>query len=269
VDRSRGVFLYGGDCLAVMDELLAHYPDGIFDAVFADPPYRLSNGGISCQSGRVVCVDKGAWDRSAGYAADHAWNREWLARCQRLLRPDGTLWVTGSQHSIFSVGHAIRELGMKILNQITWEKPDPPPNLSCRYFTHSTETLIWAAKSERSRHRFNHDVMRSLNHGVPMQTVWRIAPPSFTEKRFGRHPTQKPLDLLYRCILACTAQGDLVLDPFLGSGTTAVAAIVVSRRCAGIEQDPRALALATRRVEHMSQCAAPSGTFPPSCWAAD
>jgi site-specific DNA-methyltransferase (adenine-specific) len=256
--RRRGVWLLAGNASDVLDDLAAGHPDGLFDCVFADPPYFLSNGGISCRSGRVVSVDKGAWDRSSGFEADHAWNLGWLRRCRDLLLPDGTLWVTGTHHNIFSVGYALRELGMKILNQIAWEKPDPPPNLSRRYFTHSTETLIWAAKSERSVHRFDFEAMREIAGGEPMRTVWRIAPPGSGEKRFGKHPTQKPLELVRRCLLSSTAKGDLVLDPFVGSGTTAVAALRAGLRCVGIDREPAALSLAARRLRHADAASAPN-----------
>ena len=243
-----GVCLFHGDSLAVLDDITAAHPSGVFDMVFADPPYRLSNGGMTCSSGRSAPVDKGAWDRSQGPAADHEWNRSWLSRCQAVMKPDATIWVTGTQHNIFSVGFAMRELGMKILNIITWEKPDPPPNLSCRVFTHSTEFLTWAARNDRSRHRFNYDRMCQLAGNRQMQTVWRIAPPGVDEKQHGRHPTQKPLALLRRVLLASTMEGDTVLDPFVGSGTTAVAALETGRQCVGIDSDAGFLEIAARRV---------------------
>jgi site-specific DNA-methyltransferase (adenine-specific) len=145
-DDARGLYFYHGDCLEVMDTLLAKHPHGVFDLIFADPPYFLSNGGITCHAGKMVKVDKGAWDQSRGPELNHEFNTAWLARCQALLKPHGTLWVSGTHHVIFSVGYALQQLGLKLLNQITWQKPNPPPNLACRYFTHSTETVLWATK---------------------------------------------------------------------------------------------------------------------------
>ncbi|MCX8155513.1 MAG: site-specific DNA-methyltransferase, partial [Verrucomicrobiae bacterium] len=224
-DESHNLWLYHGNCLELLDAIAAKYPDGRFDCIFADPPYFLSNGGITCHAGRMVRVDKGDWDKSRGPELNHEFNLEWLRRCQRVLKPNGTLWVTGTLHVIFSIGFAMQQLGFKILNDITWEKPNPPPNLSCRYFTHSTETVLWAAKNDRSKHTFNYSLMRQLNGGKQMKTVWTLPAPAHREKSFGKHPTQKPLALVERCLLASTHPGDLVLDPFLGSGTTAVACI--------------------------------------------
>ncbi len=247
-DENAGVFLCEGDSFAVLDRINALHPDGVFDAIFADPPYFLSNGGMTCKSGRRAKVDKGAWDESRGAEGNHEFNHAWIARCQRALRPDGTIWISGTQHVIHSVGFALQQLGFKMLNTITWEKPNPPPNLSCRYFTHSTETILWAAKNERSRHTFNYAAMREANGGKQMKSVWRMKAPHGAEKRHGRHPTQKPLELIERCLLASTNPGDFVLDPFLGSGTTGVAASRHGRRFTGIEMNPAYLDTARKRV---------------------
>jgi len=252
-DNSRGVFLYQGECLEVLNAVAVNYPEGCFDMIFADPPYFLSNGGITCHAGKMVKVDKGDWDKSRGAELNHEFNTEWLRRCQRVLKPNGTIWITGTHHVVFSVGFAMQELGFKILNDITWEKPNPPPNLSCRYFTHSTETLIWAAKNDRSRHVFNYCLMREKAGGKQMKTVWRIYPPMNGEKTFGKHPTQKPVALVEQCILASTREGDLVLDPFMGAGTTGVACLQNNRRFVGIELDPNYGRLAVRRIQnHMA-----------------
>lgn len=242
------VQVYLGNCLELLDAIAAESPDGRFDCIFADPPYFLSNGGITCQNGRMVKVDKGDWDKSRGAELNHEFNLEWLRRCQRVLKPNGTIWVSGTLHVIHSIAYAMQQLGFKLLNEITWEKPNPPPNLSCRYFTHSTETILWAAKNERSKHCFNYDLMRETNGGKQMKTVWTMTAPGGGEKVQGRHPTQKPLALVERCILASTAPGDLVLDPFLGSGTTAVAALRTGRRCVGVEMDSAHAQLSVRRV---------------------
>jgi site-specific DNA-methyltransferase (adenine-specific) len=247
-DAAAGIFLYEGDSLALLDGILARHPGGVFDAIFADPPYFLSNDGITCQSGRMVKVNKGGWDKSRGAERNHEFNREWLRRCQQALKPDGTIWITGTQHVIFSVGFALQQLGFKILNDITWEKPNPPPNLSCRYFTHSTETVLWAARDEKSRHTFHYAAMRKANAGKQMKSVWRFTAPGKVEKTQGRHPTQKPLALVERCLLASTNPGDLVLDPFLGSGTTAAACARLDRRCVGIDCDGAFVETARKRV---------------------
>ena len=249
-DDQRGLWLYHGNCLELLDAIFAKYPDGRFDMIFADPPYFLSNGGITCHAGKMVKVDKGDWDKSRGPELNHAFNLEWLRRCQRVLKPNGSIWVTGTLHVIFSVGYAMQQLGMKMLNDIAWEKPNPPPNLSCRYFTHSTETVLWAAKTEKSKHTFNYDRMRAINGGKQMKTVWTMTSPGGDEKALGKHPTQKPIALVERCLLASTNEGDTVLDPFLGGGTTAVACVKVNREFVGIELDFSYLNLATRRLDH-------------------
>lgn len=252
-DPDRGLWLVGGDSLTVLDQLAREFPDGLFDMIFADPPYFLSNDGITCQAGRMVPVNKGRWDRSRGVDANHEFSRAWLGVCRRLLRPNGTLWVSGTHHVIFSVGFAMQQLGMKLLNDITWEKPNPPPNLSCRYFTHSTETLLWAAKGPESKHLFNYAQMKARNGDRQMKTVWRLPAPGRSEKQSGRHPTQKPEALLRQCIEACTNQGALVLDPFVGSGTTAVAAAQTGRRCLGVEAQPKYLKMAAARIQSVGR----------------
>lgn len=248
-DNIKGVLLYQADCIFLMDILIKKFPDGIFDMIFADPPYFLSNGGITCHAGKMTKVDKGQWDKSKGINENHEFNLSWLSRCQKLLKPDGTIWVSGTHHVIYSVGFAMQQLGMKILNDITWEKPNPPPNLSCRYFTHSTETIIWAAKNKNSKHYFNYEVMRNLNKGKQMKTVWTIPAPGKEEKQFGKHPTQKPLQLLERIILASTKEGDLIFDPFSGSGTTGVAAIKLNRFFVGCELEAEYISLSIKRLK--------------------
>lgn len=246
-DATRGIWIYQGDCLEVLDQIAAKHPDGCFDMIFADPPYFLSNGGITCHAGKMVKVDKGDWDKSRGPELNHEFNTEWLRRCQRVLKPNGTIWVTGTHHVIFSVGFAMQQLGFKILNDIAWEKPNPPPNLSCRYFTHSTETVIWAASNEKSRHVFNYAAMKAVT-GKQMKTVWTMPAPGKAEKLFGKHPTQKPVALVERCLLSSTHPGDLVLDTFLGNGTEAVASVRTNRKCVGIELDMKWVEVAKKRV---------------------
>jgi len=247
-DKQRGLYLYQANCLELLDLIAQKHPQGCFDMIFADPPYFLSNGGITCQNGRMVSVNKGAWDKSQGIEITHEFNLEWLRRCQRVLKPNGTIWVSGTMHSTYSVGFAMQQLGFKILNDIIWEKPNPPPNLACRYFTHATETVLWAAKSMTSKHCFNYALMKTENGGKQMKSVWRIKPPAASEKIFGKHPTQKPIELLKRCIEASTNEGDFVLDPFSGSGTTGVAALELKRRFCGIESEPEFISLAVKRL---------------------
>ena len=236
-----------GDHLDTMYNL----DDESVDCVWTDPPYFLSNDGTTCQAGRRVSVNKGAWDQSGGVLADHAFNRAWLAECHRILKPTGTIWVSGTHHVYLSVGMAMMELGFRLLNDVIWEKPNPPPNLGCRCFTHSTEIVLWASKAPkgaRARYTFNYDDMKKLNGGRQMKNVWRLTAPSSDEKIYGKHPTQKPLRLIERCLLASTEPGDLVFDPFSGSGSTGVAALRCGRVFLGSEIDPVFARLATRRL---------------------
>jgi site-specific DNA-methyltransferase (adenine-specific) len=243
-DRKHGVRLYRGDAL----DLLEQAKEGIFDLIFADPPYFLSNDGITCHAGRMVSVNKGMWDRAETFEAVHQFNLDWLKQCRRLLKPDGTIWVTGTAHNIYSVGHALQQLGYKILNDIAWYKVNPPPNLSCRYFTHATETILWARRSPKSRHTFNYQEMKRENGGKQMQSLWSIKPPGKHEKRYGKHPTQKPEALLERIIRASTDPHALVLDPFCGSGTTGVVAVRTGRQFVGIDLEAAYLELAVARI---------------------
>lgn len=245
-DRVRA---YVGDALVLLSQIADQYSDGVFDMIFADPPYFLSNGGVTCHAGQMVSVDKGGWDKSRGVEADHEFTVSWLKACRQALKADGTIWVSGTSHIIYSAGFAMQKLGYKILNDIAWVKPNPPPNLSCRYFTHSTETVLWAAKSVKSRHTFNYAEMKHLAGGKQMKNVWEIAPPSAEEKRPAKHPTQKPLALLERILLASTSPGDLVFDPFMGSGTTGVAAVRTGRRFVGIDVEPTYVTLAEHRLK--------------------
>jgi site-specific DNA-methyltransferase (adenine-specific) len=243
-DDKHHIRIFQDDCLAI----LAALPENTVDLIFADPPYFLSNNGITCHASRMVSVNKGDWDRSRGADANHAFNRSWLAACQRVLKPNGSIWVSGTSHVIHSVGFAMQQLQFKLLNDISWVKPNPPPNLSCRYFTHATETIIWAAKNAKSRHTFNYKLMKEANAGKQMKSVWSILPPTREEKRQGKHPTQKPLALLERILLAASQEGEVVLDPFLGGGTTAVGALRNAREFIGIDADATWIDLSLRRI---------------------
>ncbi|MBQ7550334.1 MAG: site-specific DNA-methyltransferase [Bacteroidales bacterium] len=229
---SRDFTLLNGDCFDLLPQF-----NFKFDMIFADPPYFLSNGGISVQSGKIVSVNKGDWDK--GGTPDHInkFNLKWLSLCKDKLKENGSIWISGTYHNIFSVANALTELGYKILNVVTWAKTNPPPNISCRYFTYSTEFIIWARKSPKVPHVFNYELMKQLNDNKQMTDVWRLPAIAPWEKTCGKHPTQKPLALLTRIILASTPKNAWILDPFAGSSTTGIAANLIGRRYLGIEQD--------------------------------
>lgn len=232
-----------GDCMEQLKEI----EDNSIDAIFADPPYFLSNGGISVQSGKQVCVDKGDWDKGGTPERIYNFNCQWLSLCRTKLKDDGTIWISGTHHNIHVVMRCLQELGYKVLNTITWQKTDPPPNLSCKYFNFSTELIIWARKHVQKTHKFNYEAMKQLNGGTQMTDVWRIPAVSRWEKEQGKHPTQKTLRLLYRIILASTNEEDTILDPFSGSGTTGIAANLLGRKYIGIEQDKSFVQLSLAR----------------------
>lgn len=229
---SKDFLLANGDSFKLLKEF-----DFKFDMIFADPPYFLSSGGISLQSGKVVSVDKGEWDKGMSQDEVMAFNMEWLRLCRDKLKDNGSIWISGTYHNIFSVANSLTVLGYKILNVVTWEKTNPPVNISCRYFKYSTEFIIWARKMKKVPHKFNYELMKDLNGGKQMTDVWRMPAIGRWEKTCGKHPTQKPLRLLVRIILATTSQGDWILDPFSGSSTTGIAANLCGRRFAGIEQE--------------------------------
>lgn len=204
---------------------------------FAAPPYFLSNGGISCQSGKIVSVNKGEWDKGLLPEKMHEFNYNWLKLCRDKLKDNGTVWISGTYHNIFSIANCLQELGYKILNVVTWAKTNPPPNISCRYFTYSTEFIIWARKKPKVPHYFNYGVMKKINDDKQMTDVWRLPAIARWEKSCGKHPTQKPLALLSRIILASTKSDAWILDPFAGSSTTGIAANLLGRRFLGIERE--------------------------------
>jgi len=256
--KNEEVTLFKGNCLDIIPTL----PQLSVDMIIADPPYNLSNGGITCHAGRMVSVNKGEWDKSNGIEHDHQFDIAWLTACHRILKDDGTIWVSGTMHNIYSIGFALQQLGYKILNEICWFKPNAAPNLSCRYFTHSHETILWAAKSGKSKHKFDYQLMKQIAGGKQMrslwvdinsedepQDIWSINTPSKVEKEFGKHPTQKPLSLIERIILASTYRQDMILDPFTGSSTTGVAAIRYGRYFIGIDTDNEYLELSVKRIK--------------------
>ena len=244
ISEAEDCVLFNSDCINILDSI----PPNSINMIFADPPYFLSNGGMSCHAGKRVSVNKGEWDKSKGIEETHKFNLEWLKRCQNNLTHDGTIWVSGTAHVIYSIGFAMQQLGFKILNDIAWYKINPPPNLSCRYFTHATETVIWAAKNKESKHYFNYALMRKINNNKQMKSLWSITAPKADEKTFGKHPTQKPIALLERIVLASTKEKDIILDPFTGSTTTGIAAHRLGRKFIGIDNNREYLSLSEKRL---------------------
>ena len=242
---SRDFTLLHGDCF----ELLPQF-DFKFDLIFADPPYFLSNNGISYQAGKIVSVNKGNWDKGGTPEYIREFNHDWIALCRNKLKDNGTIWISGTYHNIFAVANSLTDLGFKILNVITWAKTNPPPNISCRYFTYSTEFIIWARKWPKRPHQYNYELMKHINGGKQMTDVWRLPAIAPWEKSCGKHPTQKPLALMTRIVLSSTNPGAWILDPFAGSSTTGIAANLVDRRFLGIEREQDYVELSkNRRLE--------------------
>lgn len=239
--------LYNGDCRGV----IANLPQHKFDMVFADPPYFLSNGGISVQSGKQV--NKGEWDRPGNVADIAEFNCQWLSEVRRIMKENATIWICGTFHNIFSVANALTELNYRILNAITWQKTNPPPNLSCRFFKHSTEIVLWARKDKKIPHCFNYDLMHKLADDRQMTDVWRMPAIGTWEKSCGKHPTQKPLALVVRAILSCTCDKAQIFDPFVGSGTTGVAANLVGRNFVGVDSNRDYLDTAIARKHELEK----------------
>ena len=218
-----------------------------FDMIFADPPYFLSRGYSSKINGEWKSFEKGEWDRVTSLDNINEFNRRWLSACRNVLKDDGTIWVSGTYHNIFSVATCLVELGFKVLNIIVWQKSDAKPTLSRNYFNFTTEYLVWARKSEKVTHYFNCDLMEQLNGGARMGDVWRIPFVASWEMKQGKHPTQKPLRLLYRILLSSTREGETILDPFAGSCTTGIAANLLGRKFVGIDQSKEFLDYGIKR----------------------
>jgi site-specific DNA-methyltransferase (adenine-specific) len=250
---SDGFTLFNNDSL----EILAGLPENSIDMIFADPPYMLSNDGFTCQNGRMVSVNKGKWDKSNGFEEDLKFHEEWIAACRRVLKPEGTIWITGTYHSIYQCGALLQKLKFHILNDIAWFKPNASPNLSCRFFTASHETILWARKDKNSKHIFNYEAMKNgffpedplKKPDNQMRSVWSIPTTPPAEKEFGKHPTQKPIALLKRIILSSTKEGNIILDPFNGSGTTGLASYLAGNRFyIGIDLNIKYCELSVKRI---------------------
>lgn len=264
--------LYQADTLKFLKEI----PENSVDMIFADPPYFLSSGSFSCQNGKMVSVKKGDWDLSNGTKKNFEFHNEWIKECRRALKPNGTIWISGTYHSIYQCGFALEINKYHFLNDIAWLKPNASPNLSCRFFTASHETLIWARKEKKGKHTFNYKTIVDwennyqkeikCNHcgkkdryeilhekGKQMRSVWAINTPQRIEKTFGKHPTQKSAELLKRVVLASTNKGDVILDPFTGSSTTGLAAYLFGRKFIGIDNEKKYLDLSIKRFEELDK----------------
>jgi len=264
--------LYQADSL----EFLKEFPENSIDMVFADPPYFLSSGTFTCQNGKMVSVKKGDWDLSNGFKKNFEFHLEWIKALRRILKPNGTIWISGTYHSIYQCGFALQLAGYHILNDIAWFKPNASPNLSCRFFTASHETLIWARKEKKAKHTFNYKTMVDWKNNYTkeikckhcgkreryevlhekekqMRSVWAINTPQKIEKKFGKHPTQKPEEVLRRVVLASTNKGDLILDPFTGSSTTGIIAYLYGRKFIGIDTEKEYLNLSIKRFEDLEK----------------
>lgn len=227
------------------------------DFVFADPPYFLSNDGFTVKSGKAVSVNKGAWDKSFGFDSEMDFHEAWISECLRVLKPNGTIAISGTYHSIYKCGFLLQKLDCRIVNDITWFKPNGAPALAGRNFTASHETILWASKGKKAKHVFNYAISKNwevendklYSKGKQMRSVWSIPSTPKREKLEGSHPTQKPLELLRRLVAMCTNEGDTVLDPFCGSGTTGVACVLLQRNFIGIDLDQSYLDLSAKRMK--------------------
>ncbi|MEA1980385.1 MAG: site-specific DNA-methyltransferase [candidate division Zixibacteria bacterium] len=264
--------LFQADSLKFLKEI----PENSIDMIFADPPYFLSSGSFTCQNGKMVSVKKGDWDLTNGIRKNFEFHRAWIEACKKVLKPNGTIWITGTYHSIYQCGFALQASGYHILNDIAWLKPNASPNLSCRFFTASHETIIWARKDKEAKHTFNYRAMVDWENnyekeikckhcgkkdryevlhekGKQMRSVWAINTPQKNEKTFGKHPTQKSIELLKRIVLASTNKGDRILDPFAGSSTTGLASYFFGREFTGIDLEKEYLDLSIKRFEELGK----------------
>ena len=246
--------LFLGDAIEVLNKLSKES----VDLIFADPPYNLSNDGFTCHGGKRISVNKGKWDKSKGVEEDFKFHYEWILACKRVLKTNGSLWISGTYHSIYACGFALQKQNWHLVNDICWFKPNASPNLSCRMFTASHETLIWARKDKKSKHIFNYKKMKNSawpgdfikKPAKQMRSLWAVTTPKNGEKKYGKHPTQKPEALLERVILATTQKNSVVLDPFCGSATTGVVALQNGLSFIGIDSEKKYLdKIAIPRIE--------------------
>lgn len=243
VYKNKNISLVLGNSLEIMKKIESE----TIDVIATDPPFFLSNGGITCQNGKMVSVDKGDWDKVSAIDMEKFYSI-FLTEAKRVLKPNGTVWVFGTMHNIFLIGYLMQGMDFKILNNIAWQKTNPAPNLSCRMFTHSTENIIWAKKDKKTKHYFDYQYMKEMNGGKQMKDVWTSSTVKKSEKEFGKHPTQKPLEIMNKIILASTKENDLILDPFMGSGTTVLSAEMLNRKAIGIDQEVDFVNLAKKRI---------------------
>nr|VFK56685.1 MAG: DNA modification methylase [Candidatus Kentron sp. TUN]VFK63403.1 MAG: DNA modification methylase [Candidatus Kentron sp. TUN] len=257
INEKQNFTLYKANCI----DFLGQLPENSVDMIFADPPYFLSSGSFTCQSGKMVSVKKAEWDLSNGTTENLNFHRTWIEACKKILKPNGTIWISGTYHSIYQCGFALQFHNFHILNDIAWFKPNASPNLSCRFFTASHETLIWARKDKNAKHTFHYEGMKNgrfpgdefKKPNLQMRSVWSVNTPKPAEKKFGKHPTQKPLELLKRIILVSTNPGDTVLDPFTGSSTTGLMAYATGRKFIGIDIEEQYLDLSVKRFEALKK----------------
>ncbi len=255
-----------GDSIALMNSL----PPESVDAVFADPPYNLQLGGdlLRPDNSKVDGVDND-WDKFTNFAAYDKFTHDWLKAARRILKPDGSLWVIGSYHNIFRVGASLQDLGFWILNDIVWRKSNPMPNFRGKRFTNAHETMIWCAKSAAGRPTFNYDTMKHLNDDIQMRSDWLLPICSGGERLKGEdgakaHPTQKPESLLFRVIMSSTKPGDVIVDPFFGTGTTGAVARRLGRNYIGMDRDPVYAKLAEKRIKAIEPVEKPELLLTPS-----
>lgn len=245
IKKNNNYKLLLGDCIKELKKIESKS----VDMIFADPPYKLSNDGITCKSGKMASVNKGSWDKSLGSELDYKFNMKWLKACDRVLKDDGTMWISGTYHIIHSIAFALQKMDYYIINEITWVKPNAAPNIGCRCFTASQETVLWLKKTKKAKHIFNYEQMKEMNGGKQMRSVWEISTTPKKEKKNGYHPTQKPEALLQRCIRSSTNEGNVILDPFCGSGTAGVVAIKNKRKFIGIDINQEYLDLSKKRFD--------------------
>lgn len=247
--ESNGYYLINGDCI----EKMKKFERGFVDLIFADPPYFISNDGITCNNGKMVSVNKGEWDRSKGFENDVKFHKKWLKACDRVLKDEGSIWISGTYHCIHQITYILMAMGYYIINEVTWYKPNAAPNLGCRCLTASHETLIWAKKSKKSKHTFHYNIAKEFNDGKQLRSLWSINTTPKKEKTFGKHPTQKPIQLLDRIIKISSNEGDLILDPFCGSSTTGVVSIENNRKYIGIDISSEYIELSKLRIKSVTK----------------